>query len=144
MAELDAVVLLNAAEEEMTPCFGKLLRRELKGAAACLVFETGKYDPVDKEWTLVRARKGRAVWKIRAEGVQAHAGNSHHLGENAIVKLAQAVIGIEAKTCYRENLTYNVGQIQGGDVANAVPGGASALVEMRCDDQERFDTAQVF
>jgi glutamate carboxypeptidase len=110
--QLDLVVVFNAAEEEMTPCFGRLLRRELEGAAACLVFETGKYEPAEKKWTVVQARKGRAVWKISAEGVQAHAGNAHHLGDNAIAKLARAVIGIESKTDYQQNLTFNVGQMQ--------------------------------
>lgn len=85
LEDVEIVVALNAAEEEMTQCFGSLCRDLMQGADACLVFETGAYDPKSRTYTLVEKRKGRAVWRLTARGKETHAGNGHREGRNAIL-----------------------------------------------------------
>ena len=124
------VVLLNAAEEVMADDFGALCLQQLgDDAVACLVFEGGRW--ADGECSLVAARKGRAMFRITAEGRAAHAGNQHGSGANAVVALAQVVQQVADLTDYDRQLTFNVGRIEGGTVANRVPHHAEALVEMR-------------
>jgi glutamate carboxypeptidase len=123
------IVLLNAAEEVMAADFGALCMEQLGDALACLVFEGGRW--TDGECSLVAARKGRAMFRVTAEGRAAHAGNQHGRGANAVVALSQIVQQVAALTDYKRQLTFNVGRIEGGTVANRVPHHAEALVEMR-------------
>jgi glutamate carboxypeptidase len=87
----------------------------------------------------VVARKGRAIYRVTAEGRAAHAGTAHQQGANAIVQLADAVRQIEGFTDYQRDLTFNVGTLAGGSVVNRVPHFASASVEMRAFSKEVFE-----
>lgn len=128
-ADVTWVVLLNAAEEVLAPDFGDLCLRALgREALACLVFEGGR---LGGECSLVAARKGRAVYHVQAVGRSAHAGNHHVRGANAVVAMAQTVQRIAKLTDYERHLTFNVGRVQGGTVANRVPHFAEAQIEMR-------------
>ena len=53
------------------------------------------------------------------------------MGANAIVQMARTVEGIAALTDYENDLTFNVGVINGGVVPNRVPHLANARGEMR-------------
>lgn len=132
------VVLLNAAEEELTKDFGQVCLQALTGETlACLVFEGGR--KIGQEWTIVVSRKGRAIYHIEVEGKGAHAGSSHHEGANAIVQLAHTIQQVAALTDYQRNLTFNVGTAAGGTVINRVPHYASAAVEMRAFSPAVFE-----
>lgn len=132
------VVLANAAEEVLTEDFGRLCLERLDGAAACLVFEGGMYEPASKTFKIVVARKGMATYRLECEGRAAHAGVSHEHGANAIVEMAQAVQRIAGFTDYERQITFNVGVMTGGIVLNRVPHFASAGVEMRAFDPDVF------
>lgn len=124
------LVLLNAAEEELSQDFGALCLEALTDQAlACLVFEGGHR--LRDDWTAVVSRKGRAIYRITVEGKGAHAGSNHQDGANAIVQLAHTVQQVAALTDYERGLTFNVGTAAGGTVINRVPHFASAAVEMR-------------
>jgi len=134
------VVLLNAAEETLSPDFGVLCHERLgKNALAALVFEAGQYE--DDTFMLVTQRKGRATYQVQVEGKSSHAGSKHELGANAIVQLAQTVCQIAGLTDYTRNLTFNVGTIEGGVVINRVPHHAQASGEMRTFEPEVYDQA---
>jgi glutamate carboxypeptidase len=134
------VVLLNAAEETLSPDFGELCRERLgDNALAALVFEAGQYE--DDIFMLVTKRKGRATYRVQVEGKSSHAGSKHALGANAIVQLAQTVSQIAGLTDYARNLTFNVGTIEGGVVINRVPHRAQACGEMRAFEPEVYDQA---
>jgi glutamate carboxypeptidase len=131
------VVLLNAAEEVLTPDFGDLARERLKGAVAALVFEGG--DVKDGQYQLVTARKGMARFRIEVEGRGSHAGAMHEKGANAIVQLADVIRAVADLTDYDRALTFNVGTVMGGTVMNRVPHQAAASVEMRAFDPHVFE-----
>lgn len=135
---VDWQVALDASEEALSDDFGNLcLQRFPKDTLACLVFEGGT--PNNKAFSLVVARKGRATFRVSVEGRSAHAGNNHHLGANAILQLSYTVQHISALTDYNQQITFNVGTINGGSVINRVPHYAEAKVEMRTFSTEIFE-----
>ena len=139
---LDFAVLLNAAEEDMAADFAHVAAGQLgapEGCLATLVFESGKLCSSRKEATVVTGRKGRCVWKLRAAGIEGHAGNAHHTSRNAVVELARAVLDVSTLTNYNDTVTVNVGTFHGGIGVNTVPGSAEAVVEMRSLDVAAFE-----
>jgi glutamate carboxypeptidase len=131
------IIALDASEEVLSDDFGRLLLSRLPPETlACLVFESGTYN--GGAFPLVVARKGRATFKVTAEGRSAHAGNAHTQGANAIVQLAHTVQQIAAFTDYSQQITFNVGTVNGGSVINRVPHNAQAEVEMRAFSPEVF------
>lgn len=131
-------VLLDAAEETMSPDFGALMRERLLRpggrSLACLVFEGCRR--TGDRWHLVTRRKGMAVATIEVTGRGAHAGGAHGEGANAIRQLARLVERASALTDVSRGLTVNVGVIEGGTVTNRVPHHAAARLEMRADRPE--------
>lgn len=125
------VLLLDASEETDGSDFGELCKERLVSASplACLIFEGGLIE--ERKARVVVARKGMAVYHVRAEGRAAHAGTAHEQGANAIVQLAEAALKIASFTDYERHLTFNVGTFSGGSVVNRVPHYATAIVEMR-------------
>ncbi len=135
--EMNWVVLLNSSEEVMSHDFGKLcLDRLGENCLGALVFEAGARN--GDTYAFVTARKGRAVFRVTAEGRGAHAGSHHERGANAVVQLADAVQRIAALTDYSKQLTYNVGIISGGAGLNRVPHEAVAEGEMRTFDMNTY------
>lgn len=131
------LVLLNAAEEDLSPNFSEECHQRLgKDGIACLVFEGG--DSRAEGLTLVTARKGRAVFRLTVEGRGAHAGSRHRNGANAIVQAAHTITRIAALTNYEKELTFNVGVISGGSVVNRVPHEATAEIEMRAFSPDAY------
>jgi glutamate carboxypeptidase len=137
--DVNWVLLLDAAEETDGSDFGELCKERLLDASplACLIFEGGLIE--NGRARVVVARKGMAVYRVRAEGRAAHAGTSHEQGANAIVQLAEAATRIASFTDYQRHLTFNVGTFKGGSVVNRVPHEASALVEMRAYAPEVYE-----
>lgn len=137
-AEVNWVILVNAAEERLSDDFGDLcLHRLGNDALAALVFEAGVRN--DNIFYLVTARKGRATYQVTVEGKGSHAGSNHPDGANAIVQMAHTIQQIAELTDYTNHLTFNVGTVNGGSVVNRVPHLAEAKVEMRTFSQEVFD-----
>lgn len=135
------IILLNAAEESLSPDFGKLCKNNLpENTIACLVFEGGKEN--DNRYPLVVGRKGRATFQVKVEGKSAHAGNNHALGANAVVQIARTIQTVASFTDYDKEITFNPGIVQGGTVVNRVPHQAQAIVEMRAFDQGIFEEGE--
>jgi glutamate carboxypeptidase len=120
----------NAAEEILGDDFAQAaLTRFGDRAAAALVYESGA--STAKEFNVVVARKGRAIFRVTAMGRGAHAGSRHGDGANAIAELARVVPQLEALTNPAGELTVNVGLIRGGEAHNRVPHAATAEGEFR-------------
>lgn len=131
-------VCLNATEEVLSDEFSQLcLQRLPSSTRACLVFEGGT--PVQDAFSLVVARKGRATYRLTAEGRSAHAGNNHHLGANAVLQMAHTIQKVAQFTDYQQQITFNVGPVSGGVVVNRVPHFAEAEVEMRAFSPDIFE-----
>jgi glutamate carboxypeptidase len=135
--EMTWVVLLNSSEEVYSADFGKLCLQKLGSQClGALVFESGVHS--DNTYSLVTARKGRAVFRVTVEGRGAHAGSHHDRGANAIVQLAEVIQKISALTDYQRELTYNVGLVSGGLGLNRIPHLAQADGEMRTFDMATY------
>jgi len=82
------------------------------------------------------AEKGRTVFKITAQGKQAH-GSTPELGVNAVYMMARLVTEIEQLKFDYEvhdvlgHPTLNLGEIQGGAAPNVVPGSCYILLDIR-------------
>jgi glutamate carboxypeptidase len=138
--ELTWIILLDASEEDDARDFGQLcIERLSSDTLGCLVFESGDWS--DSEFALVVARKGRAVFRIEVEGRASHAGAAHGEGANAIAQLSEVIQKIEQLTDYKQQLTVNVGYVEGGGAINRVPHRALALVEMRAFGVEVYRKA---
>lgn len=135
------VLLIDAAEEDLADDFGALCRRYLEGpeTLAALIFEGGYMNNAQKEFWVVRSRKGMGVFNVQVEGKSAHAGSAHTLGANAIVQMAEVIQRLAALTDYQRQVTVNVGVVQGGTVTNRVPHYAMARLEMRAFDPDVYE-----
>jgi glutamate carboxypeptidase len=131
-------LFLNSSEEMFSPDFGALCRARCdRHTLAALVFESeGR---LGKEHLMVVARKGRATWRVTANGRGAHAGSSHGQGANAIVQLSRVVDRIATLNDPAKDLTVNVATISGGTVLNRVPHEAGAEGEFRAFSPEVYE-----
>lgn len=128
--QVDWLIAANTSEEVMAVDFAtRTAERCPQGAAAVLVFEGGPI--VEGEYHLVTARKGRAEYRLSAEGRGAHAGSALNDGINAIVALTSTVQAASQLTNPAQDLTVNIGRFNGGTVLNRVPHEAVAELEMR-------------
>lgn len=76
-------------------------------------------------------RKGHLGCRVTVTGVESHAGNDFESGRSAIEEAAHKILAIQRLTDLEEGTTVNVGVIQGGTVANAVPGQCQFTVDIR-------------
>jgi glutamate carboxypeptidase len=133
-------LLLDASEETESRDFGTLCRERVGASAlGCLIFEAGLVR--DSNFYVVASRKGRAEFRITAEGKGAHSGVAHKKGASAIAQIADVLGKIEGLTDYDQELTVNVGRIAGGSQINRVPHFAEAHAEMRAFSPAVFDAA---
>ncbi len=135
------VLLIDASEEDLAEDFGALCRRRLErpNTLAALIFEGGYMNDAEKEFWIVRSRKGMGVFNVQVEGKSAHAGSAHTFGANAIVQMAEVIQRLAAMTDYQRQVTVNVGVVNGGTVTNRVPHSATARLEMRAFDPDVYE-----
>jgi len=107
---------------------------EFKGALAAFDFETGFMND-----NVVVERKGFYRFIMETFGRSVHAGNEPENGRNAIVELARKAVDIDALTDWNTGTTINVGTIEGGTVANAVPAYARMEVDVRYLEPADFE-----
>jgi len=107
---------------------------EAKGYAAAFNCETGFVDN-----GIVVGRKGTARFVLEVHGVAAHAGNDPENGRNAILEMSHKVIALQGLNDKDLTTTINVGVIQGGTVANAVPDYAKIVVDVRYAEPDALD-----
>ncbi|MCL2026336.1 MAG: M20/M25/M40 family metallo-hydrolase [Leptospirales bacterium] len=131
-------LFFNASEETDSSDFEKLCTRIIPpDTKAALIFEASS--SAGKKVNIITSRKGRAVFRIEAQGRGAHAGAAHHSGVNAIVGLCKAITHLAELTDYSKQITINTGIIGGGTTLNRVPDNAFADMEMRAYDPEIFN-----
>lgn len=131
----------NAAEEILGDDFAQAtLARFGDRTTAALIYESGAWN--GRDFNVVVARKGRALFQVSATGRGAHAGSKHADGANAIAELARVVPPVEALTSPAHDLTVNVGLIRGGEAHNRVPHEAVAEGEMRAFDHDILSKAE--
>lgn len=113
----------------------ELFEKEAHGKVAVFNMETASAG----EAVLI-GRKGNLYAEMVVRGISAHAGADLDKGANAITELAHKVIEIGKLMDSAKGLTFNVGVMSGGSVANAVPDHAVAKIDVRYlsqDDRQR-------
>ncbi len=129
------VYLIAAADEELGSALGIIYLVEEVGLRfdSCIIPDGGTMNES------VYGEKGILWIEITSFGVQTH-GSLPHLGKNAIVPLAELVVELETLelgTSYNHEFdgwTMNVGQFEGGSVANMVPARARVVIDFRLPD----------
>lgn len=134
------VVLLNCAEEKAGISFRQLVRDAVVGGRACLTFEPARLGP-DNTRQIVTARKGVVNAKLKCTGRASHAGNAHPWGVNAIREIARKIEAIEMMTNHHQQLTTNVGIVEGGYATNQIASHATISFEIRAFDRDVLNRA---
>ncbi len=130
---LRIAVAMNPDEETGSVHSHAWIGELAKRSNCVLVCEAARADG-----SLVKARKGMARYRLRFQGVAAHAGNDPERGRSAITALAHAVIAVNALADMSKGTTLNVGVISGGDAANIVADHAEAVVDLRFWDNDEY------
>ncbi|WP_207736259.1 M20 family metallopeptidase [Fusibacter ferrireducens] len=108
---------------------GQLMTDESKGCKLAFNMETGIVGN-----SITVARKGRIACRVATRGKSAHAGANFSDGINAIQEMAHKILSIQALNEKYEEVTFSVGTIKGGTVANAVPDYAEIEIDVRYND----------
>lgn len=127
LARLPPLRVIIVSDEEVGSFEGApIIRTELAGAQAALVFESGRANDA-----IVTSRKGTGNLDVTARGKAAHAGNNHRDGANAVWALSRFIDKAQGLTDYARGVTVNVGKISGGQGKNTVPDHATAELDLR-------------
>jgi glutamate carboxypeptidase len=127
LAALPPLKVFVVSDEEVgSPEGAPLLRQQLPGCQAALVFESGRANDA-----IVTQRKGVASAFAKASGRPAHAGNAYWDGVNAIWALSRFVDRVQALSSKDAGVTVNVGKFEGGTSKNTVPAEARAELDLR-------------
>ena len=86
-------------------------------------------------------RKGSAVYDVVLHGKATHAGRAKADGCSAIEAAAEMVVGLEALNGRMDDVTVNVGSIDGGSAVNIVPDLAVIRFGARAPDQDAANWA---
>ncbi|MEM7079772.1 MAG: hydrolase [Pseudomonadota bacterium] len=136
-AALDWELVLNPDEEIGSQSSMPLVLDAARGAYAGMV-----YEPAMPDGSLAGARKGSGNFTLIVHGRAAHAGREFLRGRNAIVKLAEVIAQLTSING-GEDITLNLGRIQGGGALNIVPDLAIGRFNVRVADagaQARVET----
>lgn len=120
-------VLLTPDEEIGSEASAPVIKETARRHSLGLVFE-----PARSNGDLVQSRKGTGYFSLVCHGRAAHAGHVPNDGRNAILALAEMVLGMQTLPDEFPGVLVNVGQIEGGGPAlNVVPDLARAGVNIR-------------
>ncbi|MBS4536471.1 M20 family metallopeptidase [Clostridium sp. D2Q-14] len=111
----------------------EIILEEAKGGICAFNMETGLIDN-----SLCVGRKGRIEAHISVEGIEAHAGNDFSSGINAIEEVAYKTIAFRKLTNLEIGTTFNVGKIDGGTIANAVPKECKIELDVRFEKMDEM------
>ncbi len=109
-------ILLNPDEEIGSPGSDILLKEAASRNQFGMI-----YEPSMPDGSLVSERKGSGNYIVVVRGTAAHAGREHHLGRNAIVRLAGITEQINNLNGQMPGVTINPGIVKGGSTVNTVP-----------------------
>jgi len=99
------------------------------------------FEPCRENGDLVRSRRGTGTFTATCHGRAAHAGRAPGEGRNAILALAEFLLGVARIPEELPAVMVNVGNIRGGGAVNIVPDFAKAEINARIsrlEDGQRF------
>lgn len=132
-------VLFTSDEETGSKTSRRWIEDTARGAAAAYVLES----PLPGG-TLKTARKGTGDYRLRIQGLAAHAGVEPEKGVSAVQELAHQVLALHALNDHGRGTTVNVGVVRAGTRPNVVAAQAEAEIDVRVavvDEAQRLDGA---
>ncbi|MDX3134683.1 M20/M25/M40 family metallo-hydrolase [Streptomyces europaeiscabiei] len=117
--------LFNGDEEIGSLASRPVIEETAKKADATLVLEPTAHGAVKT------ARKGTGIFKVKATGVESHAGLAPQDGASAILALSEFVVAAAAVAAPERGTTVNAGLVSGGSAVNVVAGSATAGIDIR-------------
>jgi glutamate carboxypeptidase len=127
---MSIAMILNADEEIGSPTSQAIFEAERTNALACLVGECG-----GPNGEVVLSRNGKMGGRMDCFGEGRHVGEATHEKSSAILELAHKILELESFNAILPGVTVNVGRIEGGLGPSTVPEHASALVDVRWEDE---------
>lgn len=125
-------VIINPDEELGSPSSAEFLISRAPHADIGLLFE-----PAYADGTMVTWRKGSGNFVFLVRGKSAHAGREFAAGRNAIVAMCRAMNMVNELNGQLEDVTINVGRVEGGGALNVVPDLAIGRVNARVKTTEQ-------
>jgi glutamate carboxypeptidase len=119
-------IIINSDEEIGSPSSRAFIEEQAKAHDVVLVLE----GPQTRR-EIVSRRKGGATFKLTVHGRAAHAGVEPELGRNALLELAHQIIALQALNDLETGTTVNVCIANAGIAHNAIPGVATASIDVR-------------
>lgn len=89
------------------------------------------FEPSLPDGSLVRSRKGTALFTVTAIGKAGHAGRNFVSENNAIIGLSHFLVKVNEFNKELAGCVFNVGYIEGGGVVNTIPERAYAKIAIR-------------
>jgi glutamate carboxypeptidase len=123
--------LLNADEETGSPTSQGMFKAERKNALACLAAECA-----GPNGEVVVSRNGKMGARLDCYGEGRHVGEGTHEKTSAILEMTHKIIELESLNAILPGVSVNVGKIEGGLGPTTVPEHASALVDVRWEDEQ--------
>jgi len=120
-------VVINADEELGSPASRAFFESIRNNYQAAFVYEPA----VTPKGVFARSRKGSGKFTFVAHGITAHAGRAFNKGKNAIAYLSEILVAINALNKNTRKITFNIGEIRGGEALNIVPDTAVAKLDIR-------------
>jgi glutamate carboxypeptidase len=124
-------VLMSPDEEVGSPASAAVLARIAEGGHIGMT-----YEPCMPDGALAGARKGSGNFHITVTGRAAHAGRDFASGRNAVAGAARLAAALDGLNGQRDDVTVNIGRIDGGGALNVVPPGAVLRFNIRVPDAE--------
>lgn len=122
-------------EEDGSPDGQRVIAEHTTGAACAIGLE-----PPLPGGALKVGRRGVARYRVRVQGIEAHAGLDAKDGVSAIDELVDQLTSLRSALPDSPDLAVNVGEIDGGTRANVIAAQASALLGVRFATAEAEST----
>ncbi len=129
-------ILISTDEEIGSPGSSPFLEEAARRCEIGLVFEPA----IQGSGDLSRQRLGSATFHVTATGKAAHAGRDFASGRNAIAGLSAAITSLHELN-QLDDVTCNIGRIEGGGPLNVVPEVAKASFNFRAADPQLVENA---
>ena len=138
-SNLDLTFIFNSDEEIGSPASRRIIFEEAAKHDIALVLEPGRPGPA-----VTIGRKGVGIFKLRIDGIEAHAGIEPEKGVNSIVEMAHRILAIDKLNDLSAGTTVTVGVAAAGTKPYVVPGHAELSIRCRVSsraERERISNA---
>ena len=126
VAEPDRISLVVTGDEEVGSITSRALIEEAAATARAALVPEPSLDGA-----LKTERKGAAIYRIRLQGREAHAGLEPELGHNALVELAHVVTHVSGLADPERGTTVTPTTARAGTTTNTVPAHAQVGIDVR-------------